>query len=107
MVDTLLNEFGLRELVIICLLWNAANTSAIVKMLADLRHIKLESRLEDVEIKARHDIDMAQIRGEMSTQYHKIREELSDVGTMLQEQMKQQYENIINAITNIVNKNTD
>jgi len=107
MVDTLLNEFGLRELVIICLLWSAANTSAIIKMMADIRHIKLESRLEDAELKAMHAVDVATLRGEMSTQYHKIREELSDVGTMLQEQMKQQYEKIINAITNIVNKNTD
>jgi len=104
MVDTLLNEFGLRELVIICILWNAFNTSAIVKILADLRHTKLESRLEDAEIRAKHDVDIATLRGEAMAQYHRIREELSDVGTMLQEQMKKQYEQIIKAITSIVNK---
>jgi len=94
----ILDNFGQREITTIILFMMIVNYFLDFKMLSDMRHFKLESRLSDAELNARHDIDMAQLRGEMSTQYHQILEKISDNGTLFEQRLKEHNTELIKAI---------
>jgi len=97
----ILDNFGQREILIIVLFMIVVNYFLDFKMLADMRHFKLESRLTDAELNAKHDIDMAQIRGEMNTQYHLILEKISDNGTLFEQRLKEHNTELIKAIATL------
>jgi len=97
----ILDNFGQREIMIIILFMMVVNYFLDFKMLADMRHFKMESRLSDAELKAKHDVDMAEIRGEINTMYHRILEKISDNGTLFEQRLKEHNTELLKAITTL------
>jgi len=97
----ILDNFGTKEIMVILLFGLIINYLMDLKNISDMRHFKMESRLSDAELQAKHDIDMAQIRGEMNTQYHLILEKISDNGTLFEQRLKEHNTELIKAIATL------